>query len=466
MIYPSIKEYKALSEKYCRVPLIIELGNCSGSLWDYYDPDLREGFLFECKDFSYMSLSVEGRYKAYAGNVKSTINDLKKLMKINLSPRVKGFSFTGGLAGYFSYDFIREFEKLKKAPCEDICLPEINLLLCNEMLILNKRSHKLYLARSIKPNGGAEEQYQKTVSDMILKGKALNKTNKRREKERERISIKGNITKEEYEAMAEKGKEHITKGEVCQVVLSKRLTAEGNVDGAALYDSLRKINPSPYMFYIKLEECTLVGSSPEMLAKVAGFKVSTCPIAGTRKRGDGLKEDKKLEKELIGDAKEISEHIMLLDLGINDIGKVSEAGTVRVKELMKVRRFSHVMHLVSLVEGELRKDKDVFDVLLSVSPAGTLSGAPKLRAMEIIDELEKSKRGIYGGTVGYISFGGDMESCIAIRTSYIKGKKAYIQTGAGIVSDSVPEREYEEAVKKSEALLEAFEEVYDIDYVV
>ena len=248
-------------------------------------------------------------------------------------------------------------------------------------------------------------------------------------------------------------KKYIYDGDIFQVVLSQRLTAETDQKPIDLYRKLRAINPSPYLLYLNFGDYQVAGSSPEMLVEVSGNKVKTCPIAGTRKRGKNLKEDIELAEGLLNDEKEIAEHTMLVDLARNDMGRVSKIGSVKVTELKQIHYYSHVMHIVSLVEGEKREDKDCFDVLSTFLPAGTLSGAPKIRAMEIIEELEEEKRGLYGGSIGYFSFNGNMDMCIAIRTMIIKDKKIYMQAGAGIVADSIPKNEYEESHNKVRALV-------------
>jgi anthranilate synthase component 1 len=263
------------------------------------------------------------------------------------------------------------------------------------------------------------------------------------------------FTKETFENAVLKGKDYIVSGDVLQVVLSQRFEREFNIDPFNIYRALRIINPSPYMYYLDTGDAVLVGSSPEILVRLEGRKIIVRPIAGTRKRGETEKEDTTLGKELKNDPKEKAEHIMLVDLGRNDIGRVSETGSVKVTELMSIERYSHVMHLVSNVEGILKKGLDAFDVLGACFPAGTVSGAPKVRAMEIIEELEPIRRGPYAGAVGYLSYSGNMDTCITIRTLIIKGNKVYVQTGAGIVADSIPEKEFSETVNKAMGMMKA-----------
>lgn len=264
-----------------------------------------------------------------------------------------------------------------------------------------------------------------------------------------------NMSKEQYMAGVEKAKEYIRAGDIFQVVLSQRFEMNTKATPLQVYRVLRTMNPSPYMYYLKLDDEVIVGTSPELLVRVEGEKVQTRPIAGTRPRGRTSEQDKALEKELLSDQKELAEHLMLVDLGRNDIGRVSEYGSVQCDSYMEIERYSHVMHIVSNVSGTLRKDKDFFDAFISCLPAGTVSGAPKLRAMEIIAEIENEARGAYAGAIGYLGFSGNLDTCITIRTIIFKNGKAYVQAGAGIVYDSVPEKEYEETVNKAKGMLKS-----------
>jgi anthranilate synthase component 1 len=319
-------------------------------------------------------------------------------------------------------------------------------------------------------DGNIERGYNSTIDKIkeIYRGilatrwKLLNNTVLKNSKRKIPLNIKSNITKEKFCENVQKAKEYIWNGDIFQVVLSQRLCVETDSDPLNVYRALRIINPGPYMYCLRFDGYTIAGSSPEMLVRVEGRKVETCPIAGTRKRGATKEEDELLENELMADEKERAEHIMLVDLGRNDIGKISKFGSVTVKDFMHIEKFSHVMHIVSSVQGELKDDKTPFDALSAVLPAGTLSGAPKIRAMEIIDELETVKRCQYGGAVGYLSFNGNLDSCITIRTIVFKDGKAYIQAGGGIVADSVPEKEYEESMHKAMATIKALEEVEEI----
>ena len=271
------------------------------------------------------------------------------------------------------------------------------------------------------------------------------------------LKINISVKKERFLKTVERIKEYIMAGDVFQAVPSLRLQLDPGVPPLSIYRALRRVNPSPYMYFLRMGDMTVLGSSPEMLVRVTGNKLEYRPIAGTRKRGKDEAEDLRLEQELRADEKERAEHVMLVDLGRNDVGRVSDFGTVRVRDLMFVERYSHVMHLVSAIEGQLRKDLSPVDALAACFPAGTLTGAPKVRAMEIIEEVEPVRRGIYGGSVLYADFAGNLDSCIAIRTMLMKGRKAYVQAGAGIVADSVPESEYQECINKTQALVRAVE---------
>jgi anthranilate synthase component 1 len=271
------------------------------------------------------------------------------------------------------------------------------------------------------------------------------------------VRLESNMTREQFVAAVTKAKEYILAGDAFQIVASQRFSAKTDADPFEIYRALRVINPSPYLYFLRLDDVSVVGSSPEMLVKVQGRDAFYKPLAGTRPRGQTDDEDRQLEAELLADPKERAEHIMLVDLGRNDLGRVCEYGSVKVDRLLFVERFSHVMHLVSSLSGKLREDVDCFDALMACFPAGTLSGAPKVRAMQIIDELEPTRRGIYAGAILYLDFSGNVDSCIALRTLVAKGGRVYIQAGAGIVADSVPEREFEETVNKARALLKALE---------
>ena len=345
-------------------------------------------------------------------------------------------------------------------PVDDLELPDILLFKCSEIITFDHLTHKL----SITVNIPTEGDYQKNYLEGIKKAnKILEEITRfnyiyKEEKSITEPQVKSNISQLEYITMVEKAKKRIIEGDIFQVVLSNRFEIENPPEAFSIYRSLRSTNPSPYMYYIQTKDFAIAGASPEMLVNVQNGKIITKPIAGTIRRGKDLDEDKVLESKLINDKKERAEHTMLVDLGRNDIGKVAEFGSVQVPEYMVIEKYSQLFHITSQVEGELREDKTLIDALKAVLPAGTLSGAPKVKAMEIIDELEKNKRCLYGGTIGYISFDGVMDTCIAIRTVLIKGEKAYVQAGAGIVYDSIPEKEYQECETKAKAMIKAIKE--------
>jgi anthranilate synthase component 1 len=304
----------------------------------------------------------------------------------------------------------------------------------------------------------AKKAYARAVKDIAaIEKKLAGPTPKLPKPKKEKIAPKASVSREKYLADVERTKEYIAAGDVFQLVLSQRLEFKTSLDPFAIYRALRQVNPSPYMYFLRMGDMTVLGSSPEMLVKVSGEQVQYRPIAGTRPRGKSEAEDTRLEAELRADEKERAEHIMLVDLGRNDVGRISEIGSVKVKDLMFVERYSHVMHMVSALEGKLKKGLSAWDAFTSCFPAGTLTGTPKVRAMQIIEELEPMRRGVYGGSVFYADFAGNLDSCIAIRTMLVKGNKAYIQAGGGIVADSVPEAEYQESLNKAQALVRAVE---------
>ncbi|PCJ17647.1 MAG: anthranilate synthase component I [Gammaproteobacteria bacterium] len=370
--------------------------------------------------------------------------------------------FNGGLVGYFGYDTIRFVEKrLQKMPDNDpIGTPDILLMVSDEVVVFDNLRGSISI---IKHLDGSEpdafekgharlEQLVAQLKAPYLPGDSDHMGNEVVVSDQDFVSDFGQA---EFEQAVDKIKEYVLAGDVMQVVLSQRMTIDYHASPLALYRALRYLNPSPYLYFYDFGEFHVVGSSPEILARAEHGKIAVRPLAGTRKRGKTEADDLRLEKELLADPKEIAEHLMLIDLGRNDIGRVAEVGSIEVSEQMTVERYSHVMHIVSNVEGDLKQGCSALDVLRATFPAGTLSGAPKVRAMEIIDELESVKRGIYGGAVGYLSWNGDMDTAIAIRTAVIKGGKLYIQAGAGVVADSVPRMEWEETLNKGRAIFRA-----------
>lgn len=360
-------------------------------------------------------------------------------------------NFSGGLVGSVGYDFVRYSEVLPEENPDEIGIETIQLMLMKEFIVVDHVAETLTAVILESDDEAGKAAAEKKAAKLI-------ETAMQEQKEPEvRLVPDGVITKksdtlEEYSGKVNKIKQYIRDGHIFQTVLSQRWTIETGQDGFDLYCELRELNPSPYLYYFNFGDFEVIGSSPEMLVKQQGKRVFTCPIAGTRPRGKTKEEDDALHKELLADEKERAEHVMLVDLARNDMGRISEFGTVKVTDFMSVKNYSHVMHIVSMVEGRKKGSFHPFDLLASFLPAGTLSGAPKIRAMEIIEELESMRRGLYGGATGYVDFSGDMDFCITIRTMIKKGKNVYLQAGAGIVADSVPENEYKECCNKVMAL--------------
>lgn len=425
--------------------------------WSQYSYIGRNPFMEVKCNGNKVYISSKDKVTEKTGNPLDIIRKLIKEYEMPLQDNMP--DFIGGAVGYVGYDVIRSYEELKSINFDDIKMPDIHLFFMEEIIIYDHLNKKTMVVINL-PISSNEENLKKqgikklnNIKDEILNNNYVLRDNNSTNSEG--FSYMSNVAKEDFINNVIRAKEYIKAGDIFQVVLSQRLQVETDIHPFKIYCTLRKINPSPYMFYIDFEGYHLVGSSPEMLVKAKGNSIETCPIAGTRPRGLNSQEDEALSNELLNDEKELAEHLMLVDLSRNDIGKVSKFGTVQLTNYMDVQRYSHVMHIVSNVIGELRDDYDMFDSLISCLPAGTVSGAPKIRAMEIIDELENNKRGVYAGAVGYIGLNGNMDTCIAIRTIVFKDNKAYIQAGAGIVADSDPENEYLETLRKATALMEA-----------
>jgi anthranilate synthase component 1 len=375
-----------------------------------------------------------------------------------------------GAIGYFSYDMVRLIERLPKQLRDEIGLFDAVLMFYHGLIAFDHVQHRLWIVRNVFTEGkqSLQQKYDAAVQEIQRTRKLLEQPvaaegrgRKPAAKETPPPRVTSNVKKPAYLAAVRKAKEYIRAGDIFQVVISQRFSAKTEAEPFQIYRELRALNPSPYLFFLQLNDVAVVGSSPEMLVKVQGRDVSYRPIAGTRWRGKDEAEDARLEREMLADEKERAEHIMLVDLGRNDLGRVCDYGSVRVEKLMTVERYSHVMHLVSSLRGKLRPDVDCFDALMACFPAGTVSGAPKVRAMEIIEELEKTRRGIYAGGILYLDFSGNLDSCIALRTMVIKNGVAHIQAGGGIVADSTPIGEYNESVNKAKALLRALEAAHN-----
>jgi len=483
-ITPDFEEFQKLSETYNLIPIYTELPA------DLETPITLFYKLFE-EDHTFLLESLEGsekwaRYsflglkpflkfrskgkKIYLedeGGVRSFEAEpypaLKKIVSSFKVPQVKELPrFWGGAVGYVSYEMVSFFEPRVRPGRDVLGFFDMNFVFPEVLLIYDRLNHSIKVVGLCRVKDDPALSYDRT-RDLIcevalkIKGNTLSWPSLKKG-----LSFSPEIEKEEFLSWVKHAKEYIGAGDVIQVVLSQRFCCEDEVlynphTSFYLYRALRKINPSPYMFYLRFGDEILIGSSPEILVRLEGRRVETRPIAGTRRRGFTEEEDLALEKELKSDEKELAEHIMLVDLGRNDLGRICEYGSVEVHELMVVERYSHVMHLVSGVRGRLAEGRDMFDTFSAVFPAGTVSGAPKIRAMEIITELEKTVRGPYAGAVGYFGFSGNMDFCITIRTLFQKGKRLYLQAGAGIVADSRPEKEYEETLNKAKGMKKALE---------
>lgn len=439
------------------------VGKEKGFLLESYDKNYDRFTLFgvnpaeiiRSEGQSLIIISADGSVTRKEGNPRDLLKAYYSEFEIRRDEGDIGFS--GGLVGNLGYDFVRYTERLPDENPDEIGIETIQMIFMKEFIVVDHIAETLTGIVLEEDNEAGEQRAMEKASEMIAKA---------REKKTGMASrfcpdgkiVKKSDTLEEYSRKVLKIKEYIREGHVFQTVLSQRWTVETKQEGFALYKELRELNPSPYLYYFNYGDFEVIGSSPEMIVKKQDDRVYTCPIAGTRKRGCNDAEDEKLKEELLADEKERAEHVMLVDLARNDMGKIAKFGTVKVTEFMEVRKFSHVMHIVSTVEGRKNKESHPIDLAASFLPAGTLSGAPKIRAMEIIDELETNRRGLYGGATGYIDFGGDMDFCITIRTMIKKGSLVYLQAGAGIVADSVPEREYEECCNKVMALAKTLAE--------
>ena len=389
-------------------------------------------------------------------NLRSTLRRFKSVKIEGLPP------FTGGAVGYFGYDMVRTIEDIPDTGRDDLGVDDAALMFYKTILAFDHLRHQIHIISNLlvdESSDPIEKQYA-DATDEIRRIEALLRTPLEPPKSTpnyDELQVRSNFEKSDYLKAVATAKEHIAAGDIFQVVLAQRFEVDLKTHPFEIYRALRIVNPSPYMYYLKMPDATIVGSSPEMLVKIQGREASYRPIAGTRPRGANDLEDEKLAQELAADEKERAEHIMLVDLGRNDLGRVCTYGTVRVEDLMFIERYSHVMHLVSALRGELPEGVDRLDTMMACFPAGTVSGAPKVRAMEIIDALEPTRRGVYSGAIMYLDFSNNLDSCIAIRTLVVKGNKGYIQAGGGIVADSIPEGEYMETVNKSRALLRAIQ---------
>ena len=410
---------------------------------------------FNNKNIYYLNKNKKKKIK---GDPVKIINNIIK--NFNFKTPKKLPPLCSLLAGYFSYDTIRYFEKIKDTCIDDLKIPDIRIMRPTTLVIHDNLQKKIFFIKncfSDKKISNYKKKYtdiQDELNNIIIQSKISASYN---DKKLVKKTIKSNISKKQFLENVKKAKKYIQIGDIFQVVLSQRFETKLTKKPLSIYKRLRLTNPSPFMFYFNFNDFQIIGASPEILVRLRNNKVTIRPIAGTRPRGKNLSEDNFYKKDLLSDKKEISEHLMLLDLGRNDIGKISKINTVKVTEQFKIEKYSHVMHIVSNVTGEFDKKRSKYDTLMAGFPAGTVSGAPKIRAMEIIDELEKNKRKIYAGGIGYFSANGDFDTCIALRTALAKNGKYYVQAGAGIVADSIPEKEFQETVNKSKALIKALD---------
>ena len=424
----------------------VEGGNLGRYSFLGYHPKLS----VSCKN-GVVKVKENGMVRILPGKPKEA---LQRLLEQYRSPQIEGLpTFTGGLVGYFAYETIQYAEPKLHIKQSDV--NDFELMMFDKLLAFDQVMHKLCIIVNARTADG-EAGYNKAVEEIDAFIETLRITEPiPYEKPQKALEFTCNLSKEEYCSMVEKTKHYIKEGDIFQGVISRRF--EADYEGSLLnaYRVLRTTNPSPYMYYMQIKDMQIAGTSPETMVKLTNGRLMTFPVAGTRQRGKSIEEDQALEKELLADEKECAEHNMLVDLARNDLGRIAEYGSVKVADYMAIHRFSKVMHIASTVVGELAKGKTCADTIEALLPAGTLSGAPKFRACEIIDELEPEARGVYGGAIGYMDFSGNLDVCIAIRTAVKKGKKVYVQAGAGIVADSIPENEYQECANKAGAVIEA-----------
>ncbi len=468
MYYPSQAEFIKLSKKGNLIPVYKEI------VADMETPV--SAFKKIEGEYSFLLESIEGGEKiarySFLGTVSrkevhyfNSFSEIKKMLARFKPVLIPGLPrFHGGLVGYVGYDMVREIERIPDKNPDDLGLPPMLFLLTDTILAFDHLKHKILIISNAEIGRHPRKAYREACAKIDgLEKKLKNQLSLKKEEyeipvqPRRKLKVSSNLSQKEFEKMVEKSKQRIRAGDIIQVVLSQRFETECKVEPFNVYRALRTINPSPYMYYLKLGKLKIAGSSPEVMVRLENKTATLRPIAGTRPRGKDEEEDKALEKELLASAKEKAEHIMLVDLGRNDLGRVCDYASVKVSELMKIERYSHVMHIVSNVTGKLLAGKNAVDLLMATFPAGTVSGAPKVKAMEIIDELENVRRGPYAGCVGYFGFSGELDSCITIRTIIFKGRRAYVQAGAGLVADSIPEEEYKETLNKAQALLKAIE---------
>lgn len=493
---PSEKEFVKLTKKGNLIPVYKEiLGDLETPVSAYFKiaSDSKYSFLLESVEgeekvarFSFLAKDPELIFESKDNKIKITrfknnkpvvdnidvdrspLTEIRRIIKRFKFVNMPGLPrFCGGLVGYLSYDLVRFFEKIPRKTKDDLKLPDSLLVLAKDFIIFDHRNHRIKIVNCVEvsPADTKEQLLKKHKKASLHIDKLIEQLNtslkiigaKKDLKKSKKLKVKSNFTEAQFKDIVTEAKKQIRAGEIIQVVLSQRFEVDLKTSPFNIYRTLRALNPSPYMYYLNFDKIQIIGSSPELLVRCEDNIVDTRPIAGTRPRGRDEKEDAELAQDLLDDPKEKAEHIMLVDLGRNDLGRVCKKGTVHLSEFMSIEKYSHVMHIVSNVRGQLSSSKDDIDVLEAAFPAGTLSGAPKIRAMEIIEDLELVSRGPYGGCIGYFSFSGNLDTCITIRTIVATKGKAYVQAGAGIVADSVPKKEYQETMNKAMAQIKAIE---------
>jgi anthranilate synthase component I len=487
MVEPDFKKFSRLAREFTLIPVVKSVSAdllTPVSAFLAIAEDEPYAFLLESAErgeqvgrYTFLGIRPYMRVRSHAGAVElhrgrrrsaqngNIFEVVKQLLRAHHPATLPGLPpFTAGAVGYFAYDVVRQLENIGNHAKDDLSLPDAELMFFDRVLAFDHLRHQIHIvAAADVSRGNPKQAYDRAVRDIgALERKLANGLGsalwrKRGKAKTGELKIHAGTSQGHFLRNVVRCKEYIAAGDIFQVVLSQRLNFTPEVAPFDLYRALRQVNPSPYLYFLRMADTHILGSSPEMLVRVTGRKLEYRPIAGTHPRGRDEAEDQRLEQQMRNDEKERAEHVMLVDLGRNDLGRVSEYGSVKVKDLMYVERYSHVMHLVSALEGMLRKDLSALDAFAACFPAGTLSGAPKVRAMQIIEELEPTRRGIYGGSVLYADFAGNLDSCIGIRTLLMQGKKACLQAGAGIVADSDPAREFEESMNKAKAVLRAVE---------
>jgi anthranilate synthase component 1 len=485
MIQPSYKEFCRLAKQGNLIPVYQELLMDLETPLSFFKRLERDhySFLLESVEgserwarYSFLGTSPHRIFKARgdqieiieAGKSKKLVSEaplkvLQELLKGCRPVTVPGVPpFFGGALGYVAYNAVEQFHEIADSKPDPLAMPEIFFVFVQTLVAFDNLKHTIKVIDNAEVDGkislrraydGSVKRIRRVISSLQRKPRGIESRDLAQGKGNRKF--RSNLTREGFENAVAKAKEYIKAGDVIQVVLCQRLESETSSDPFEIYRALRFINPSPYMFYLELEDLRVIGSSPETMVRLTGDTIELRPIAGTRRRGATPEEERELEDDLLADPKERAEHIMLVDLGRNDVGRVAEIGSVEVNELMAIERYSHVIHIVSNVRGKLAADKSPFDLFVSAFPAGTVSGAPKIRAMQIISELEPQKRGLYAGAIGYFGYNGNLDTCIVIRTIVMTGKKVFITAGAGIVADSDPQLEYQETLNKARAMLKA-----------